>query len=64
MMGTANMHRTAKGEKATYSIRLLHKDNMMYEAYWSQYPNVRSTEWGTEDEALAELVYIIENRGK
>lgn len=63
-MGTANMMRTVKGEKVIYAARLLHKDNGAYEAYWSQDPNVRSTEWGSEDEALAELVYMIENRGK
>lgn len=63
-MGTANMMRTVKGEKAIYAARLLHKDNGAYEAYWPQDESIKSTEWGTEDEALAELVYIIENRGK
>ena len=59
-MGTANMHRTVKGNKATYGVRLLLDDNNDFQAFWEHKPEIFSSKWGTEEEALLELVYMIE----
>jgi len=59
-MGTARVLREIKGKDLTYKAKLMQYEDDTYQAFWLQDESIYSEIWGEEEQALEELLYMIE----